>query len=158
MRNAVLHRLLETYTVDTSSRLVAAMAAGAELPYELGSEPTVSGPGGPVFYTYTPLTGAFIDSSRELLAQLPSHEPAVRALSECEALDVYLAQRGEVRMPAGRRALAEAALTAYLRAVFAERLARQPGAVLRADPARADGRRLPAHDRGRSSDPVQPLT
>ena len=39
VRNVVLHRLLETYTVDVSSRLVAAMAAGAELPYELGAEP-----------------------------------------------------------------------------------------------------------------------
>ena len=121
MRNVVLHRLLETYTVDVSSRLVAAMAAGADLPYELGAEPAIGGAGGPVFYSYRPLTGEFIDSSRELLAELSSHEPAVRALSECEALDVYLAQRGEVRMPAGRRALAEAALTAYLRAVFAER-------------------------------------
>ena len=91
MRNVVLHRLLETYTVDASSRLVAAMAAGAELPYELRSEPAI---GGPVFYSYKPLTGEFIDSNRELLAQLSSHEPAVRALSECEALDVYLAQRG----------------------------------------------------------------
>ena len=44
MRNVVLHRLLETYTVDVSSRLVAAMAAGAELPYELGSEPGIGGP------------------------------------------------------------------------------------------------------------------
>ena len=121
MRNVVLHRLLETYTVDSSSRLVAAMAAGAELPFELGSEPAIGGAGGPVFYSYRPLTGEFIDSSRELLAQLSSHEPAVRALSECEALDVYLAQRGEVRMPAGRRALAEAALAAFLRAVFDER-------------------------------------
>ena len=97
------------------------MPAGGELPYELGAEPAIGGAGGPVFYSYKPLTGEFIHSSRELLAQLPSHEPAVRALSECEALDVYLAQRREVRMPAGRRALAEAALTAYLRAVFAER-------------------------------------
>ena len=121
MRNVVLHRLLETYTVDTSSRLVAEMAAGAELPYELVSEPAAGAPDAPVFYSYRPLTDAFIDVSREILAGLPSHEPAVRALAECEALDVYLAQRGEVRMPAGRRALAEASLTAFLRAVFAQR-------------------------------------
>jgi hypothetical protein len=70
VRNVVLHRLLETYTVDVSSRLVAAMASGAELPFELGAEPAH---GGPVFYSYRPLTGAFIDSSRELLAELSSH-------------------------------------------------------------------------------------
>ena len=122
MRNVVLHRLLETYTVDTSSRLVAAMAAGAEMPYELGSEHAIGGgAGGPVFYSYKPLTGRFIADHRQLLGQLPSHEPAVRALAECEALDVYLAKRGAVRMPDGRRGLAEAALAAFLRAVFAER-------------------------------------
>ncbi|HEX5191316.1 MAG TPA: hypothetical protein VFW09_00825 [Solirubrobacteraceae bacterium] len=121
MRNVVLHRLLETYTVDSSSRLVAAMAAGDELPYELAEDRGVGGSGAPVFYSYRPLTEAFIDSHREQLAQLRSHEPAVRALSECEALDVYLAARGEVRMPAGRRGLAQASLTAFLRAVFAGR-------------------------------------
>jgi hypothetical protein len=121
VRNVVLHRLLETYTVDSSSRLVAAMAAGDELPYELAEDRGVGGAGAPVFYSYRPLTEAFIDSHREQLAQLRSHEPAVRALSECEALDVYLAARGEVRMPAGRRGLAQASLTAFLRAVFAGR-------------------------------------
>src|SRR6202012_5909189 len=85
------------------------------------AEPAIGGAGGAVFYSYKPLTGELIRSSRELLAQLSSHEPAVRALSECEALDVYLAQRGEVRMPAGRRALAGAALAGDLRAGFAER-------------------------------------
>ena len=124
MRNVVLHRLLETYTVDSSSRLVAEMATGAELPYELAEDRGVRGPGGaggPIFYSYRPLTEAFIDAHRGQLSQLGSHEPAVRALSECEALDVYLAARGEVRMPAGRRGLAEASLIAFVRAVFAGR-------------------------------------
>jgi hypothetical protein len=121
VRNVVLHRLLETYTVDTSSRLVAEMAAGDEMPYELAEDRGVGGQGGPIFYSYRPLTEAFIDAHREQLAQLGSHEPAARGLAECEALDVYLAARGEVRMPAGRRGLAEASLTAFVRAVFAGR-------------------------------------
>ena len=121
MRNVVLHRLLETYTVDASSRLVGEMAAGAELPYELAEDRAIDGSDAPIFYSYKPLTGAFIDAHRERLAQLRSHEPAARALSECEALDGYLIARGELRMPADRRGLAEASLTAFLRAVFAGR-------------------------------------
>jgi hypothetical protein len=121
VRNVVLHRLLETYTVDSSSRLVAAMTAGDELAYDLAEERGVGDSAAAVFYSYQPLTEGFIDGHREQLSQLGSHEPAVRALSECEALDVYLVARGEIRMPAGRRGLAEAALTAFLRAVFTDR-------------------------------------
>jgi hypothetical protein len=121
VRNVVLHRLLEIYTVDSSSRLVAEMAAGAEMPYELAEDRGRGGPDSPVFYSYRPLSEAFIDAHRELLAHLESHEPALRGLAECEALDIYLAARGEVRMPAGRRGLAHAALMAFLRAVFAGR-------------------------------------
>jgi hypothetical protein len=121
VRNVVLHRLLENYTVDTSSRFVAEMATGSELPYELAEDRGMGGAGAPVFYSYKPLIGQFIEEHRELLAALGSHEPAVRALGECEALDVYLAARGEIRMPAGRRGLAEASLGAFLRAVFAGR-------------------------------------
>ena len=118
MRNAALHRRLEAFTVDASGRLSAEAAAGAEMPFELLEE---RGAGATSLYCYRPLTGAFIHAHRRLLHELPSHAPAMRALAECEALDAYLIQRDEGRLPPDRRGLAELALEAFLRAVFAER-------------------------------------
>jgi hypothetical protein len=118
VRNAALHRQLETFTVDASGRLSAEAAGGAEMPFELCEE---RGSGTASLYCYRPLTGEFIRAHRALLSALASHAPATRALGECEALDSYLVQRGEVRLPADRRGQAELALEAFLRAVFAER-------------------------------------
>ncbi len=118
MRNAALHRALESFAVDASGRLTAHAAAGEEIGFELREEPGV---GSVPLYCYRPLTGDYIRSHRELLARLPSHADAVRALAECEALDVYLAEHGEVRIPGDRRGCAELALVNFLGAMFAER-------------------------------------
>jgi hypothetical protein len=120
VRNAALHRQLETFTVDASGRL-SAEAAGAEIPFEVAEERGGGRAAGRALYVYRPLTGEFIASRRPALAALPSHGDAVRALTGCEALDSYLVERGEVRPPDDRRGLAEAVLEAFLGAVFAGR-------------------------------------
>ena len=74
VRNISLHRLLETFTVDASSRLSAEAAGGAEMPFELTEE---RGTGRVPLYCYTPLTGEFIESRMGLLATLPSYGPDV---------------------------------------------------------------------------------
>lgn len=117
MRNAALHRHLESFAIDASGRLAAQAAAGAEVPFELREEPGVSAS----LYCYRPLTGQFIAAHRALLAGLPSHDDAARALGECEALDVYLAAHGELRIPGDRRGCAALALEVFLRAMYAER-------------------------------------
>jgi hypothetical protein len=120
VRNAALHRQLETFTVDASGRL-SAEAAGAEIPFEVTEERGGGRASGRALYVYRPLTGEFIASRRPALAALPSHGEAVRALSGCEALDSYLVERGEIKLPEDRRGLAEAVAEAFLGAVFAER-------------------------------------
>jgi hypothetical protein len=118
VRNAALHRHLETYAIEASGRLCGWTAAGEEIPFELCAEPG----GGPVaLYCYRPLTGRFIADRRDRLCALAGHDCAARALSECEALDIYLGAHGEVRIPGDRRGCAELALEAFLRAMFAER-------------------------------------
>lgn len=120
MRNSALHRHLETFTVDASGRLTAEAASGAEIPFEVTEERGGSAAGRGL-YVYRPLTEDFIASRREALQRLPSHAGAVHALAGCEALDAYLVERGEVKLPDDRRGLAEAGLKAFLGAVFAER-------------------------------------
>ncbi|MGZ4295347.1 MAG: hypothetical protein ACXVRM_14020 [Solirubrobacteraceae bacterium] len=117
MRNVTLHRLLESFTLDASSRLCGEAAAGADMPFELAVE---RGTGRVPLYCYRPLIGEFIRSRMGSLAAMPSGADAARALSQCEALDVYLSEHGAVAPPDPRR-VAAAALGVFLEGVFSER-------------------------------------
>jgi hypothetical protein len=117
VRNVILHRLLESFTVDASSRLSAESAAGAEMPFELAEE---RGAGRVPLYCYRPLIGEFIRQRMGALSALPSHGPASRALAECEALDVYLSEHG-VKPPADTRGRCLQTLGVFLECVFSER-------------------------------------
>jgi hypothetical protein len=117
VRNVILHRLLESFTVDASSRLCAEAAAGAEMPFELAEE---RGTGRVPLYCYRPLVDEFIRSRSESLVDLPSHAEAAQALARCEALDVYLSEHG-VKAPSDVRGIARAALGVFLESVFTER-------------------------------------
>jgi hypothetical protein len=115
VRNAALHHLLEAFTVDASGRLAAEMAGGAEMPFEVVEERA----GGRVpLYCYRPLTAEFIGERTGALEDLPSYQPAVDALTGCVALDVYLTQHGEVRIPGDPRLQAAAALCTFLSCTF----------------------------------------
>ena len=71
----------------------------------------------------------------------PATAPAVTTLAGCESLDVYLAERGEVKLPADRRGLAEAALLV----VSGGGVRRAQRVRLRARPVRGRVRRAGAH-------------
>ena len=117
MRNISLHRQLETFTVDASSRLSAEAAGGAEMPFELLEE---RGSGRVPLYCYTPLTGEFIESRMGVLATLPSYAPAAHALAESGTLDIYLSEHG-VKAPGDVSGRCRATLRVFLDCVFAER-------------------------------------
>jgi len=131
VRNTTLHGVIEAFTTEAAGQLEAETAAGAEVPFELVD--TASGPrrpggragergGGRVpLYCYRPLTGTFIRERLGLLSALPSYAAAVRALSGLDGVETYVRQRGEARVPADPRESADAALRAFLTAVFAER-------------------------------------
>ncbi|MFZ0040872.1 MAG: hypothetical protein WAK93_06175 [Solirubrobacteraceae bacterium] len=118
MRNTALHHLLENYTVDASGRLGAEASQGAEIPFEVLEE---RGAGRVPLYCYRPLTGDFIQARRDVLAALPSHDPAARALAGLESLDSYLTEYGATKIPSDRRGRCEAVLGVFLERVFAER-------------------------------------
>jgi len=117
VRNVILHRLLESFTVDASGRLSAESAQGAEMPFELTAE---RGAGRVPLYCYRPLTGEFIRSKMGTLAALPSHGAALRALADCAALDVYLSEHG-VKPPASGQGRCQETLSVFLDCVFSER-------------------------------------
>lgn len=117
MRNVLLHRLLETFTVDASTRLSAESAGGAEMGFELVEE---RGSGRVPLYCYRPLTGDFIRSRMGALAALESHHDAARALANCEALDVYITEHG-VKSPSDARRRSHEALALFLDCVFCDR-------------------------------------
>lgn len=117
MRNATLYACLEAFTADAGAQLATAAAHGDEVPFELAEEAGSRTP----LYCYRPLTGAYIGDRLALLSRLPTYAPAARALSELEGLEAYLRRRGEVRVPAGGRERADAALRVFLARVFAER-------------------------------------
>jgi hypothetical protein len=117
VRNSNLHAALFAFTADAGARLSAEAAAGAEIPFELVTEPGGSAP----LYCYRPLTGRFISERLGLLTALTSYAPAARALAGLEATGAYLEVRGVRPIPAGARERADVALEAFLTRVFAER-------------------------------------
>jgi hypothetical protein len=117
VRNVILHRLLESFTVDAAGRLSAESVQGAEMPFELTAE---RGTGRVPLYCYRPLTGEFIRSRMGTLAALASHGAAMRALADCAALDVYLSEHG-VKPGAGGHGRCQETLSVFLDCVFSER-------------------------------------
>jgi hypothetical protein len=119
VRNSSLHDTLREFATDAGDRLGAETEAGAEIPFEVISAPrrARSAP----LYCYRPLTGAFIRERLGVLSALPSYPPAARALTSMDGVDAYLSLRGETRIPGDPRERADAALRAFLSAVFQER-------------------------------------
>jgi hypothetical protein len=119
VRNSSLHDTLREFATDAGDRLGEETEAGAEIPFEVISAPrrARSAP----LYCYRPLTGAFIGERLGILSALPSYAPAARVLTSMDGVDAYLSLRGETRIPGDPRERADAALRAFLSAVFQER-------------------------------------
>ncbi len=118
MHNRALHDTLAAFVEEAAGQLAAEVAAGAEIPFELDetSHTRASAP----LYCYRPLMGRFLAGRTGMLAALPSHAPAVSQLAGLPDLNAYLLVRAE-RPPRGDgRAQAEAALTAFLAAIWSD--------------------------------------
>ena len=103
--------------------LQAEIDAGAEVPFELGSQTGRRGRGATPLYSYKALTGVFIAEREAELARLPGHSESAKLLEGFDGLDRYLATVGanpssRRSRPATGRARALAAITALLTDVF----------------------------------------
>jgi hypothetical protein len=116
MHNRALHDSLAAFVEEAAWQLAEEVSGGAEVPFELIEQGRATAP----LYCYRPLTGRFIAERIGVLARLPSYAPAAQGLAQLPDLPAYLTRRGR-RVPKGdARGHADAALQAFLGAVWAD--------------------------------------
>jgi hypothetical protein len=116
MRNRQLRATLAAFAEEAAWQLSSDMADGHELPFEVTE--SAASRSQPTLYCYRPLTAAFIDERRSILARLETYLPAVHALQAVGGLDGYLQARVAQGIPRDARERAELALRAFLGRVF----------------------------------------
>ena len=114
MHNRALHDTLAAFVEEAAWQLAEEVSGGAEIPFELIEQGRSSAP----LYCYKPLTQRFLAERAGALGRLGSYVPAVQGLAALPDLPSYLRTRG--RRPSGSdpRALADAALQAFVAAVW----------------------------------------
>ena len=119
MHNRALHDTLAAFVEEASWQLAEEVSGGAEVPFELYESAPPTRASAPL-YCYRPLTGRFIAERIGLLARLASYPAAAQLLAALPDLPAYLRARGR-RVPApDARHQADAALQAFLTAMWAE--------------------------------------
>ena len=116
MHNRALHDSLAAFVEEAAWQLAEEVSGGAEVPFELVEQGRASAP----LYCYRPLTGRFLADRSTELAKLPSFTAAVQGLGSLPDLPAYLEARGRRTPSPDRRVQADAALQAFLTAVWAE--------------------------------------
>jgi hypothetical protein len=116
MHNRALHDTLAAFVEEAAWQLAEEVSAGAEVPFELIEQGRSSAP----LYCYRPLTDRFIADHLGLLGRLPSYPAAVQGLEALPDLSAYLVARGRRTPSPDRRAQANAALEAFLSALWGE--------------------------------------
>jgi hypothetical protein len=119
MHNRALHDSLAAFVEEAARQLADEVSGGAEVPFELmeANPPTRSSA---PLYCYRPLTGRFIGERIGVLGRLPSYLAAVQGLALLPDLPGYLQVRGKRPPGPDSRSQADAALQAFLTAVWTE--------------------------------------
>jgi hypothetical protein len=120
MRSRQLEAALTEFLGAAAAHLRAEVAAGAEVPFELGSQAGRRGHAATTLYCYRALTGQFIGEREAALKRLPGHAECANLLERFEGLDRYLASVGGEGARAKGRARVRAAIRALLEDVFDE--------------------------------------
>jgi hypothetical protein len=120
MRSRQLETALAEFLDAAAGYLRAEVAAGAEVPFELGSRAGRRGQRTTPLYCYRALTGVFIAEREAPLKRLPGHGEAAKLLESFDGLDRYLASVGRDAARAKGRARGRAALKALTEEVFEE--------------------------------------
>jgi hypothetical protein len=94
MRSLQLESALREYLDAAASLLQAEVAAGAEVPFEVGSQRGGRSRRGTPLYCYHALTGSFIDEREPALRDLPAYGVAAKLVQRFDGLDRYVAAAG----------------------------------------------------------------
>jgi hypothetical protein len=116
MHNRALHDSLAAFVEEAAWQLAQEVSGGAEVPFELIEQGRAAAP----LYCYRPLTGRFIAERGTELAKLPTFTAAIGGLSSLPDLPAYLQARGRRTPGPDARSQADAALQAFLGAVWSE--------------------------------------
>ena len=116
MHNRALHDSLAAFVEEAAWQLAEEISGGAEVPFELIEQGRASAP----LYCYRPLTGRFLADRSTELAKLPSYPSAVQGLMTLPDLPAYLQARQRRTPSPDQRLQADAALQAFLTAVWTE--------------------------------------
>jgi len=116
MHNRALHDSLAAFVEEAAWQLAEEISGGAEVPFELIEQGRASAP----LYCYRPLTGRFLADRSTELAKLPSYPRAVQGLMTLPDLPAYLQARQRRTPSPDPRLQADAALQAFLTAVWTE--------------------------------------
>jgi hypothetical protein len=120
MRSRQLETALADFLDAAASHLSADVAAGAEVPFELGSTGARRGQSATPLYCYRALTGPFIAEREPALRRLAGHAEVAKLLEGFEGLDRYLASMGADLGRTKGRARVRAAIKALMEDVFEE--------------------------------------
>src|ERR1700760_4442310 len=119
MRSRQLDAALGDYFAAAAEYLRGELAAGAEVPFELGTQSARRG-GSATLYCYRALTGEFISEREPALKRLPGHAEAAKLLEHFDCVESYLASVGGEAARAKGRSRVRATIKALLQEVFDE--------------------------------------
>src|SRR5215217_8189015 len=119
MHNRALHDSLAAFVEEAARQLADEVSGGAEVPFELMEMRPHARAASPL-YCYRPLTGRFIGERIGVLARLPSYPAAAQGLAALPDLPAYLQSRGRRTPGPDPRSQADAALQAFLTAVWTD--------------------------------------
>lgn len=117
----MLHDSLRTLTEDASRLLEDLLAAGAEIPFEVGESGSGASPGmqGSVtMFAYRPLTAEFVSTHADQLRSLPGFEGAAQNLARTRGVIAYLRVQNEPVLDVGELTHARLGVLAFLAAVW----------------------------------------
>ena len=114
MHNRALHDTLAAFVEEAAWQLAEEVSGGAEVPFELIEQGRSSAP----LYCYRPQTQRFLAAQAGALGRLPSYVQAVQGLMTLPDVAAYLTARGRRAPGSEPRTHAEAALQAFMSAMW----------------------------------------